>query len=137
MQEQEGTAGAAGTVIRTAAEIVAAAPKIGTDVVEVPEWGTGVRVTGISKVKQEKIATDATNPDTGESDAKVVEMSMFMHGVIEPTFTEEQVEALWETAPGPINRVLKRILQLSGTAKTDDAVKAAVRTFPKEQATEV
>ena len=47
MTDESGAAEA--PVILTADRILAAAPKIGEDTVEVPEWGTAVRVRGPSR----------------------------------------------------------------------------------------
>lgn len=117
-------------VFRAPADILAGAPKVGTDVIHIDEWDTDVRVQGITKRQHSKITSEATNADTGEVDTDVIEMAMFRDGVVEPKFTEEQIEELWrDGAPGPINRVLMRILELSGR-KPGDGVKTAVKTFP-------
>lgn len=119
------------TKIRSAAEILASAPKIPTDTIHVDDWDTDVKVTGIGKREQRKIQDDAIDAESGKVDEDVVEMSMFAHGVLDPHFTDEEVEKLWETAPRPINQVLLKILELSGNTKKATDVDLAVRTFPE------
>lgn len=124
-------------VFRAAADIVSAAPKIPEDVIHIDEWDTDVKVRGIGKREQRKIQDDALDPDSGKVDEDVVEMSMFLNGVLAPKFTEEEVEALWLTAPSPINRVLVKILELSGGVKKATTIDTAVKTFPEGPAAEV
>lgn len=118
--------------IRSAADILASAPKIGEETFHVDEWDTDVTVRGIGKREQRKIQDDAIDPESGKTDEDVVEMSMFMNGVLAPKFSEAEIEALWLTSPRPINRVLLKILELSGSLPKTSSVETAVRTFPQE-----
>lgn len=126
-EQQEGVA----RVFRSPADILATAPKVGTDTIHIDEWDTDVRVQGVGKRQHSKIIAEATNPETGEIDNDVVEMAIFRDAVLEPKFSEEEIEALWQTAPKPINTVLRRILELSGTAPGKDPVATAAKTFPQ------
>lgn len=94
--------------------------------VEVPEWGGAVRVRAFSKAQQQQMRKDSTV--AGEVDAYLLEMMMFIHGVVEPQFTPDQYGALAAHNAGVIDRILKILLEISGLDA--QAVEEAKRKFP-------
>ncbi len=94
--------------------------------VDVPEWGGQVVVQALRKGKQLEMRRHCTNPD-GTMDGERLELMMFVYGVVEPTFTVEQAELLKDKAAGPIDRINRVILELSGL--TQEAMKAADKSF--------
>lgn len=107
---------------------ILAAPDLEEKTVPVPEWGGSVKVKGFTKAKQQELRKQATVG--GELDEQRLEMLMFVHGVSEPQFSLDQVEQLRDKAAGPIDRILKEILEVSGM--NPEAVKQAERSFRPE-----
>lgn len=94
--------------------------------VKVTEWKGAVRIRGFSKARQQQIRKDAMVGTEINSDR--FEMLMFIHGVIEPQFTEAHYEQLREKSASAIDRVLQEIMNISGMA-TEAAVKQAEKNF--------
>ncbi|NOZ27960.1 MAG: hypothetical protein GXP39_07910 [Chloroflexi bacterium] len=118
----------AGRVKILSVEQVLEAPDLEERVIEVPEWGGAVRIRSFSKATQQELRKKATVK--GEIDGDRLEMLMFIHGVVDPAFTEEHYELLRKKSAGAIDRVLRAILELSGL--TREAVEEAKRSFPEE-----
>lgn len=101
------------------------------DVVEediyIPEWGGTLRIRSFTKADQAAYRDDARDPDTGEVDAQAIEMFMFIRGVIDPRFTPAHFDELRKKGAGPIDRVINRLVEISGFGKK--AVEAAEKTF--------
>jgi hypothetical protein len=110
--------------ILTAEEILAAAD-VGEKVVPVPEWGGAVRIRGLTKAMQQHLRRAATVGNTVDADR--LELLMFVHCVVEPKFTEEQVEALRQKSAAAIDRVLREVFALQGI--TPEAQDQMLRTF--------
>lgn len=108
-------------------EQVLEAPDLEEREVEVPEWGGSVKIRSFSKAAQQDLRRKAMVKN--ELDTDRLEMLMFIHGVVEPQFTEEHYEALRQKSAGAIDRVLRAILELSGL--TREAVDQAKRLFPE------
>lgn len=108
------------------AEAILGAVDVEERVVEVPQWGGAVRIRGLTKAAQQAIRRKATGPD-GQVDPLLVERWTFLTCVVEPQFTEEQAEALWQKSAAAVDTVLQAILDLSGL--TEEAARAAQRTF--------
>lgn len=104
--------GAQKVVNRKTAEEILAAQDTRTDEVFVEEWDTHVKVQGLTKKQQLDIRT-ASMVD-GEPDAEKSQTGMWLEGVVEPKFSEAQLPLLLQKNAGAVDRVLTRILELSG-----------------------
>lgn len=111
--------------ILTADEILAA-QDLEERIVEVPEWGGAVKIRGLTKAAQQQVRRQATGPD-GQVDADRLEILMLAACVIEPQFTEEQVERLKQKSATAVDRVLQAVLDLAGLSP--EAVKQAQKSF--------
>lgn len=80
--------------------------------VVVEEWGGTLMCRGITKQQQSDLRNAARI--AGEVDEALVAKGLFRMGVVEPEFTEEQVNALWEQQAGVIDGILLQILHASG-----------------------
>lgn len=97
------------------------------DVVFIPEWDTEITVIGLTKRQQLDIRQRSLVED--EPDAEKSQQLMWMEGVLDPKFTEDQLPALFEKNAGAIDRVLTRVLELSGM-KPEDVTKQKEAKFP-------
>lgn len=95
--------------------------------VEVPEWGGSVKVQAFSKRQSSDIRKSASNP-SGEIDSDALEKQLFLQGVIEPQFSEEQYNLLLEKSAVALDRVVKAVLNVSGMG--EGAVKESEANFP-------
>ena len=90
--------------------------------VEVPQWKGSVTIQPFTKAAQQKLRKECMS--NGEVDTERLEMALFIAGVVEPKFTEEQVEELRKNhSAAAIDLVLKRITETSGLTE-DDAKEA-------------
>lgn len=119
MPDTNGTNGHDETAVATAArrltvsDILAANDIVEEDVA-VPEWGGSVRIRAFTKAKQLELRAMATDPRTGQVDEVRLELQIFIHGVIDPVFPPVHATELREKSAGAIDRVLKRIVAISG-----------------------
>lgn len=93
-------------------EAIIAAKDLKIEVIDVPEWGGSVKVQSFTKKGQQQVRELATVDD--EIDPERLEMFMFIHGVIDPQFTDDTFELLRDKNAGVIDRILQRIMSLSG-----------------------
>jgi len=107
-------------------EEILAAPDIHDEEVDCPEWGGKVVVRGFTKAKQQQLRREAVD-DEGELDMEKMEMLIFTNGVVEPPLNAEQVELLKEKSAAVIDRILERIMDLSGM--TEAVNKEAQKSF--------
>lgn len=114
------------------AEAILNASDLTEATVECPEWGGSVLVRSLTKAKVQELRTQATvltvkngKPEE-EVDSKKLELLMFIHGVVEPAFSADQVEAIAGKANAPVDRVTKKVLEISGLAP--NAVKEAEKS---------
>jgi hypothetical protein len=113
--------------ILTVEDIVAADDRPSEEV-HVPEWGGYVRVRAFSKQQQLDLRRLARDPETGALDQDRLEMLMAVTGIVEPQFTVEQMSVLADKSTSAIDRVIARLLVLSGGT---EAVKEARKRFPR------
>ena len=116
-----------GNNILTVEDIVAADDRPSEEV-HVPEWGGYVRVRAFSKMQQLELRRLSKDPETGELDQDKLEMLMAVEGIVEPKFTLDQMALLSDKSSNAIDRVITRLLVISGGT---DAVKQARRAFPR------
>ena len=91
------------------------------EVIEVPQWGGTVTIKPFTKKEQQELRGECMAD--GEVDTERLEMALFIAGVIEPKFTEEQTEDLRKKSAAAIDLVLKRITATAGLAE-DEAKEA-------------
>lgn len=105
---------------------ILAAPDITEDLVDVPEWGGVVKVRALTKAQQHKMQRLATV--RGTVDPERMEQYMLVYGLIEPGVTIQEAEQLSVKAAGVVERILRRIMALSGMSP--QASESAERNFP-------
>jgi hypothetical protein len=92
----------------------------GTGLIEkeitVEQWGGTVMVREFSKAKQQQLRKEASVGDEINSDK--LELLMFIHGVIDPIFSEQDYAVLREKSAMAIDKVLKEIMAISGLGDT-------------------
>jgi hypothetical protein len=113
----------ANTPQRKTAEEILAVNDTRTDDMFIEEWDTNVKVVGLTKQQQLDIKRRATVD--GEVDEDKSQMFLWQEGVAEPKFTEDQVALLFQKNAGPVDRILKRVLELSGMKEEDVAKRQA------------
>jgi hypothetical protein len=101
-----------------------------TAVVDVPEWGGAVLIRAFSKsqfIAMQKAAGVGADGEGGDLDE--FQRQMFLQGVEDPKFTEDQVRAIFENHRGTIvDRVLVAIADLNALgAEAQKAMKAQFR----------
>ena len=108
-------------------EEILGAPDIEERIVEVPEWGGAVKIRTFTQGDYTKIAQQAK---VGEDvDNERLQILLFMHGVVEPKFTEAHYEGLRKKSARAMTRVLTPIMEMVGlTKEAQDAAKVA---FPE------
>src|SRR5688572_5667858 len=98
-------------------DAILAASDVKTAEMDVPEWGCKIRVRGLTKRQQPEIREEATR---GRNvDADIVTLLMFIEGVVEPKFERKHFGQLQEKAAGVIDRVVAKVVELSGITPED------------------
>lgn len=110
-------------------EAILAAKDLKEEIIEIPEWNGAVKIRSFTKKQQQSIREMSTIND--EIDTDRLEMFMFLRGVIEPEFSDDQYELLRDKSAGVIDRILNRVMELSGM--TEEAKKAADKKFPTKR----
>ncbi len=105
------------------------AQDLAEEVVPVPEWGGAVKVRGLSLSARVHIL-EMTNQSGGNVNVARAETLTFVMGVVEPSFTEGDCDALRAKSNAAITRVNRAIMRLSGigTAAEADALKNSEAT---------
>lgn len=81
-----------------------------TKIIDVPEWGGAIKIKSITKGAQWKMAKASED----KMDASLFERLLLTNSIIEPEFTEETIEILYEKSAEVVNRVLASIYDISG-----------------------
>lgn len=92
------------------------------DWVNVPEWKCKVKVKALSKGEQLKVRKVATVK--GNIDMSRMDGLLFVAGVVEPRFTADHIDRLQKKSAVAFDRVLNRIMELSGAAESEEDVEA-------------
>ena len=108
-------------------EDILSAEDLPTETVPTPEWGGAVLIRGFTKAREFAIRQEAMTADG--MDEERFEMLLFINGVIDPQFTVDQLEVLKEKSGAVIDRVLTRIMDISGLSK--EAQERAKARFPE------
>jgi hypothetical protein len=115
-----GGAAAEAPLRRLSVEDILAAPDINTLEVPVPEWGGAVCVKSFSKAQLDAIQRQSVTKDRfgkeRRDDARF-EALLFVAGVAEPTFTEEQYAKLAEKSAVAVGRVMQAIVKINGLSE--------------------
>lgn len=93
--------------------------------VPIEQWGGSVLIREFSKAKQQQLRRDATLGEEINSDR--LELLMFIHGVVDPVFTEQDYLTLQEKSAMAIDTVLKEIMAISGL--NESAIKESEKRF--------
>lgn len=80
--------------------------------VDVPEWGGTIEIKPLTKGEHQECRIKSMK--RGEVDPDLLELHLFCAGVVEPSFSHEDGERLKRKNAGVIERILKRILVISG-----------------------
>lgn len=91
------------------------ASRVPEKIVEVPAWGGCVRVRGMTVAERTALLEAITGPD-GKIDGERATLYAFIHGVVEPKFTAEDVAALRELSAAALDTVTREFITLSGIA---------------------
>lgn len=102
-------------------EAVLTADDLLTEWVEVPEWGGSIQIRALTVREVEHIMRLSTNKK-GAVNTTQSSMLMFVRAVVEPKFTDMDIDDL-KGKSALVFRIVKDINRLSGI--TDDAVELA------------
>jgi hypothetical protein len=96
------------------------------EIVEIPEWdGLAVRIRGMTKQQEMELRREAQAG--GEWDPDAWELGLLTRCIVEPALSPDGAAVLRGKSAGAIDRILKRILALSGLGK--GVVESAKKTF--------
>ena len=109
----------------TVEEFLARAQKLPEADVEVPELGLTLRIRAFMKGQQTEI-NNAARVD-GKIDPNLLDIHMFVAGVVEPKFTAEHVGELRQSLGTAVDGVVREIVRLNQASVED--VKAAEKRF--------
>ena len=125
-------------------DVILAQTTMTEQTVPVPEWGEGGEVVIRALTKGKSQALRAASMDKAWEGGKQVEtfnqdkfeLALFVAGVVEPAFAPDQAAQLSALSSGPVDRVIKAIMTLSGLTtdgKTSgEAVDKAQKEFPPQ-----
>ena len=113
--------------ILSVAEIMAA-DDITTEEVLIPAWGGAVVVRSISHRTMRKIKEKLDKDFDGDAPEGEYEKRIWMEGVIDPKFTDEEYEHVLDKSSKNVMKVLSAIMKESRTTET--AVKEEEKKFP-------
>jgi hypothetical protein len=102
---------------RMTAEAILALNDTKTDDLFVEEWGTSIKVQGLTKKQQLDVRERSLV--NGEVSAEKSQGFLFLEGVVEPRFSEDQLGPLFDKNAGVIDKILGRVLELSGMKPED------------------
>lgn len=109
----------------TVEEFLARAQKLPEADVEVPELGLTLRIRAFMKGQQTEI-NNAARVD-GKIDPNLLDIHMFVAGVVEPKFSADNVGELRTSYGAAVDRVVRAIVKLNAASAED--VKAAEKRF--------
>lgn len=98
-------------------DAIFSAPDQVTEEVEVPEWGGKVQVQGITKAQQLAIRKEAVRG--ANVDETKMEGLLLVQGVVEPKIEKHHLGDLFKKSAGPVDRILKKVMDLSGMTDAD------------------
>jgi hypothetical protein len=103
------------------------------DVQDVPVAGESVRVRGLSarysaEVQSQLKLMQQGREQVAKIDVPAMELLQFVHGCVDPTFTEDEARGIQERFGPAFRKVVAKIDELSGIDK--DAIEKVEQRFP-------
>ena len=90
-------------------DTIRAAQDVGTETLDIPEWGVSVTVKGLTMAEVRSLGDDPV-----ESEVRALTL-----GMVEPTVSEDEARSILDTkAFSPTQTVLMKVLELSGMGAT-------------------
>lgn len=83
-------------------------------VIEIPEWKAKLKVRGISKSMQVKLARIATDDN---KDAFDYQKALLKVSVIEPELDDDMIEAMYEKSASIIDKIFVEIADMNGVSE--------------------
>ena len=83
-------------------------------VIEIPEWNAKIKVRGITKQMQVKLARIATADD---KDAFDYQKALLKASVVEPELDDEMIEAMYEKSALVIDKIFVEIADMNGVTE--------------------
>jgi hypothetical protein len=118
----------------SAADIINKAASVATYELPVPAWGCTLLIQKLKKEKEVQIRKASLTWDTkgriSKTDDALSEKMLFQACVVEPSFTMEDIEALWQTDAETVNIVVKAIMIFNGMTKEES--EKAEAEFPEQ-----
>lgn len=117
--------------ILTVEEIISA-DDLGSETVDMPEWGGSVRIRGLSMDDIYKARKAAAGIADAEERRAMVNLLFVVAGVVEPMMTPDMVTVLRGKSSDAVLRLIERISALNGA--TAEVRAKAEADFPAERA---
>jgi hypothetical protein len=105
------------------AEDIANALDIQEKDIDVPEWGTSVKLRAFTIDERDKVLSQCTEKDGTTVDAKKLIRLLVVHGVVEPKLSLEIVS---KKSYLVVERIANEVMQLNGMVKKEGASAATV-----------
>ena len=120
--------------VKSAADILATALAADLDQkwIDVPEWGTRLRLREVTQAERLHAAKVSTGK-RGIVDESLLNEHLFLMSVVEPRFTREQYRLLCNRSSRPFARVMEAIKELIGLGD-DDGEDAGARAVAAAEA---
>jgi len=123
------SAGAAGAPLPTlSAEELLGKSTLREEWVDVPEWGTRVKVRELSMGTYQQVQEKATGTH-GEVDDTKLQAYLVLSGIVEPELGDDAYEWVRGQSMRAVNRVLEKVMSLSGIGI--GAIEDAEAMFPE------
>ena len=129
-----GKKGAGATLPVLSAEDLLAKQTLREEYVEVPEWGARVKVRELSMGTYQQVQEKATDA-RGTLDETKLQAYLVIAGIVEPELTDDAYEWVRGQSMRAVNRVLEKVMQLSGIGL--GALEDAEAMFPEEAGDDV
>jgi hypothetical protein len=123
-----GKKGAGATLPVLSAEDLLAKQTLREEYVEVPEWGARVKVRELSMGTYQQVQEKATDA-RGSLDETKLQAYLVIAGIVEPELTDDAYEWVRGQSMRAVNRVLEKVMQLSGIGL--GALEDAEAMFPE------
>ena len=111
------------------AEELLAKKSLREEYVEVPEWGSRVKVRELSMGTYQAVQEKATDA-RGSLDETKLQAYLVIAGIVEPELGDDAYEWVRGQSMRAVNRVLEKVMQLSGIGL--GALEDAEAMFPEE-----
>jgi hypothetical protein len=111
------------------AEELLAKKSLREEYVEVPEWGSRVKVRELSMGTYQAVQEKATDA-RGSLDETKLQAYLVIAGIVEPALGDDAYEWVRGQSMRAVNRVLEKVMQLSGIGL--GALEDAEAMFPEE-----